>query len=118
MRHDENAAILGEDVLLHETDNRAARVSVQRGRRFIHDQNIRLTDDCPGNGHALLLSSAQLHRRQLGAALQTNDIQVLLRFVDCFIPVLSLENERNRHVLHRAQAGKEVIVLKYKAYFP
>src|ERR1035437_8017886 len=118
MRHDENAAVFVEDVLLYETQDRLAGISIQRGSRFIHNQNIPLSSDGPGNGHALLLSSAQLHRRQFGTALQSNDIEILLRHVDGFIPFLSLENQRNRYILRGAQAGKEVVVLKHETDFP
>src|SRR5208337_163915 len=117
MGHDDNAAILVEYVFLYETQNRHAGVSVQRGGRFIHNQNIRLTGYGPGNGHALLLSSAQLHGRQFGSALQSNDVEVLLRFLEGFIPWLSLEDQWNRCVLRRGQAGEEVVVLKNEPDF-
>ena len=65
----------------HKAQNRHAGVSVQRGGRFIHNQNVRLVDNGSGNRDALL-SPAQLHGVQFGTAFQSHNLEIFLGFLD------------------------------------
>ena len=78
---DQNAALVVQDVILDEGHNAMAGVSVQRCRGFIHDQDVRFRGDGAGDRDALLLASAQLHRRQIGAAFESHDLQIFLGFL-------------------------------------
>ena len=112
---DEDCAPLVEDVLAHEGDDVSAGVTVEGGGGLVENQNLRLADDCAGDGHPLLLAAAQLHRWQVGAVLQAHDRQGLYRRVERPPPGHTPEDQRNGDVLGRREAREEMVVLEDEA---
>src|SRR5277367_1734525 len=58
---DDDAALVGENVIADELDDVSTGIAVQRRGRLVENQNIRAADDRPGDGYALLFAAAQLH---------------------------------------------------------
>ena len=92
-----------------------AGVAVQRSGGLVHDQNVGLAGDGAGDGDALLFAAAELDRRQIRAVFQSDNLQILVGLDDRFTPVFSPQNQRNRNVFGRGQAGEQMIVLKNEA---
>ena len=66
-----------------------ARISIERSGGLVEDQDVRLAGYRPGDGHPLLLTPAQLHRRQIGARTQPDNLQIFLRFNESVVPGFS-----------------------------
>ncbi|MBB5496046.1 hypothetical protein HDG37_000233 [Paraburkholderia sp. MM5384-R2] len=60
MRHDEDAAMRVEHLVLDEFDHRAAGVAIERGGRLIEDQDVGLAEDRACDGNTLLLAAGDL----------------------------------------------------------
>src|SRR5271166_3258766 len=58
VRDYDDAALIGEYVLADETYDVTSGITVERGRRFIENQDVRAADDGPCDRDALLLSAA------------------------------------------------------------
>ena len=84
----QDAAIFIKNFLFHEGNDHSSSVAVQRSRRLVKNQNLRLADDRPRNRHALLLTTRKLHRQYFAPVFQSDDLQVLGSFGDGFIPVV------------------------------
>ena len=87
MGDDHDAALVGENVLPHEAHDVATGLAVERGGRFVKNQNLRTADDRAGDGDTLLLAAAELDGRQLRAALEADDLQIRRRLLQCLIPL-------------------------------
>jgi hypothetical protein len=110
-----DAAVLVEDFLFDEGDDHLPGITVQGGGRFVEDQDLRTAGDGAGDRHALLLTSRELHRQDLTLVLQADDLEVFPGLDDGFAPVLLLQDQRDRHILGRGQARKEMEVLEHEA---
>ena len=66
---DDNATLIGKDMLPNKAHNVSTSITIEGRRRLIENQDVGTTDDGPRYGNALLLAAAQLHRRQLRAIL-------------------------------------------------
>src|ERR1700690_2752432 len=71
---DDDAALVGENVLSDEFDDVAAGIAVERCGGLIEYQNIGAANDSSGDGHPLLLPPPEFHRRQLRSILQADDL--------------------------------------------
>src|SRR5271154_6523127 len=111
----QNAARVVEDLLLDEANDRTPGISVERCGRLIHDEHVRLAHDGAGNGHPLLLASTELHRRQTGTPLESNDLEILHRLFNRLIPIDVSEDKWNGNVLRYRQAREKMVVLKRKS---
>ena len=112
---DDDAALVVQNVPLHELDDLPSRVAVERSRRFIQHQDVGLADDGSGDGDTLLLAAAQLLRRQTRALGEPDLLEGLQRLLDGLVPLAPLENQRYRDVLDRRESWEQVEVLKDEA---
>ena len=115
MGDNQDAALFIENFLFHKGDDHPASVAIQRGGRFVKNQNLRLADDRPRNRHALLLAAGKLHRQNVAPVFKTDNFQLFSRLADGFIPVALLQNQRNRDILGRGQPWKQMVILKDEA---
>src|SRR5579862_5595416 len=116
MRDDDDAALIRQDVFANEFHDVASGVAIERGRRFIEYQNFRAADDRSGDGYPLLFAAAQLYRRQVSAALEADDLQICRGLLEGLLPFAFRQDERDRYILSRRQAGKQVKILKGEPY--
>ena len=90
MGDNQDAAIFIEYFLLDERDDHPPGVTVQRGGRFVENQDLWAADNRARDRDTLLLSARELDRQNFAPALQPDDLQGLLCLGDGFIPVALL----------------------------
>src|SRR5262249_13064595 len=112
MRDDDDATPFIENLLSHERDDHASGIPVQRSGWFVQNQDFGLGDDGARNRHALLFAAGELDRQQLGAILESDDIEIVVRLAQGLIPVALLEYQGNRNILFGGQAREQVIILE------
>src|SRR5208283_3595031 len=115
VRDNQNAPLVIKNVIFYEFEDSFAGGSVQRGGRFIENQDIRTADNGPGYGHALLFPSAQLDRRQRGPVSDPHYFQKFHGDFHGLVPVLLFEDKRDCHVFYGAELWEKVVVLKDEA---
>ncbi len=88
MGDDEDATTRIEKFFLDKGNNRPARIAIERSGRLVHDENVRLANHCPRNGHALLFAPAQFDGRQIRPPFQADNFQILGRLDQALDPSL------------------------------
>ena len=65
-----------------------AELGIKVGQRLIHEEDLRLTDDCTAHGHALTLATGQSLRLTIEVLGQVEDLSGLLdALADLFLRV-------------------------------
>ena len=62
-----------------------------------------------------MLASGKLHRQNLTPVFQADDLKILPRLGDGFVPVALLQDQRDRDILCRGQPWKQMVILKDEA---
>src|SRR5689334_1913899 len=91
VRDDDDATSIGEELALHELDDLAPRIPVERRRRLVQDHEVRTAGERSGYGDALLFSTAQPARIELRASSQADDLEISHRLAHRFTPLTTLE---------------------------
>ena len=111
MRHDDNCLSLLVQVA-EDLHNLETGLAVEVPGRFIAEKDLRIIDQCPGNGDTLLLSPGKLVGT-VGAHIRIDAhcTEVVGR-PSCRVPLFVLENERVLHVLECGKEGDQVKFLE------
>ena len=90
---------------------------IQRGCGLVKQQQLRLHAKCPGNGHALFLTSGQLRRPGVNISAHAYLLQVFLRGLFCLCLVLLIDDLHADHaVFQYVHVGKQVKGLEHHTY--
>ena len=104
--HDD-ASIGSEGALLQQLEGMMPRLGIERGCRFVADDQLRVVDEGPGDSHALLLTARELLREGADPIAETQILEDSRRFLLRLAPVflLPLHFELGRPQRARRPAG-------------
>ena len=92
-----------------------AGLAVQSAGGLIRQQQCRICNNGPGNGHPLALAARHLVGQEMDPVLQSHHFQGLL----CPLPPLLQRHigieQRQGHIVHSLHLGHQIIALKHKA---
>src|SRR5208283_146459 len=107
-----NTPVLVQYVFLNKIHNSPSCFPIQRSRRLVKYQDIRMTGDRPCVCHSLLFSATQFHRGKLCPIPDPHYFQILHCRVNSLIPVNLFQNQGNSCIFHSGQLREEVIILE------
>ena len=100
---------------LEQGENLLARVRIEVARRLVGEQNGRVVDQRPGDGHTLLLAAGKLGGLMVQPIGQTQPTEHLARTLACFpFGDVGRVRQRHGHVVQGAGAGQQVEVLEHE----
>ena len=111
--HHHHQPILGH--LFEQLHHLHAGFGIQRSRRFIRQNNVRVIHQRPGNGHPLHLSAGHFAGLFSQLRAQPHLLQRLLGPAPALRLGYAGEGQRQLHILQHGLVGNEVVALEYKA---
>src|SRR5690606_9778028 len=99
--------------LLQQAQDLLGRLPVEVAGRLVADQQRRVGDDGARDRHALLLAARQFGRLVRGAVRQAHQLQRALRVALALRAAELRQQQRQLHVLLRAERGHQVVELEY-----
>jgi hypothetical protein len=114
---DEDGPFLAVELQEQAADSPGA-VAVEVSGRLIGQEQARMLDQCPGDGHTLAFAAGQLSRPMLEPSRQADPFQELPAPLLGGIPVLPSSQIWNQHIFQDRALGKQVVVLKNEADLP
>ncbi|MNO25436.1 hypothetical protein D3C76_152720 [compost metagenome] len=92
-----------------------AQLLVQRAQRFVHQHQLRLEHQCPGQGHTLLLAAGQLAGVTLGEGIELDHVQHPLDpLADVGLAQVA-HGQREGQVLGHGHVREQRVVLEHHA---
>ena len=101
--------------LQHLVAQQQPRLLVERGKRLVHQQDLRARAQRAGDRHALAHAARQLGRVALLEAVEADDLDVAHRPLDALALAHALDLERECDVVEHRAPGKRRLVLKHHA---
>ena len=103
---------------LHQIEDLACRLGVEITRRFVRDDQRRVSGDGASNRDSLLLATGELARVVMRAVAQADDLQRGLDVLATFASRQRSQRQRQLDVLERREDWDQVVKLKDEADVP
>ena len=92
----------------------APQFAVQGAQRFVQEQDPRLIDDGPGDGHALLLAAGQVDDVGMFIAVEVDQFQGIADLVADIIAGLAVDFRTEGDIFGDVHMGKKRIILEHR----
>ena len=115
MGHGDDAGVLLGGELAQQVHDDARALAVQRGGRFVGEDDARAVGQRPGDGHALRLAARQQRRHGAGAVADLQIVQQFLRAGLRLCPALARQMQHQRDVVGGIEERQQVVGLEDEA---
>jgi len=92
----------------------APQFAVQSAQRFVQEQDPRLIDDGPGDGHALLLAAGQVDDVGMFIAVEVDQFQGITNLVADIVAGLAVDFRTEGDIFGDVHMGKKRIILEHR----
>jgi len=113
VRHDHQNSLLPLMQIEQQGGHRVGRSLIEIARRLVAEQQMRLADQCAGQGDALLLAARKLRGAMAKAIAQSHLVEQLPRALDT--SSAARNQRRNQNVFEHRALRQQTMVLKDKS---
>ena len=118
MSHENNGAALSQPYALQLEIELVARDRIERAERLVHQQDVRIVRESPGNRGTLPHASGELPRPRGFEAGNPDQLAQLARLDETRLLVDATQLERQGYVVFDGIPGKQVVVLENHPELP